>query len=394
MSLIFVSYRRQDTQSATGRLCDKLQMHFSVDQVFHDIESIEPGSSFPATIASKIAESSIVLVMIGRHWLSRAGDDGRSRLFEPDDYVRLEIATALAPRHSRDPGARRGRRDASRPRPCRTPSPALSTRQAHEISEQRWQYDSDLLVKQIERFVPAEGTSTVRGTSTLGQTLLQSVVGWPFDFAQLLVRPRRQLNALLNQPNVVMRAAVFFALSHIVAGWLFVQQDLVASVPAFVLTGVPEGAFILVLVMVPLHLAARLLRAPSHAPTTMMMLAYVQSVAMVLVAGGCALIWTGLTLANPDIGPSMRSVVYTNLPIEVRMARFTEVIQTAVGGPFMAAVALASLIWLFTAGWLVVAIQAFRDMWRISRLRFAAILILVALMLGVVGAFVTFAATL
>jgi len=45
-------------------------------------------------------------------------------------------------------------------------------------------------------------------------------------------------------------------------------------------------------------------------------------------------------------------------------------------------------------GWLVVAIQAFRDMWRMSRLRSAAILILVALMLGVVGAFVTFAATL
>ena len=138
------------------------------------------------------------------------------------------------------------------------------------------------------------------------------------------------------------RSVVFFALSHIVAAWLFVQQDLVASVPAFVLTGVPEGAFILLLVMVPLHLAARLVRAPSHAPTTMMMLAYIQSVAMVLVAGGCALIWTGLTLANPDIGPSMRSVVYTNLPIEVRMARFTEVLQPAVGGPFMAGFALAN----------------------------------------------------
>ena len=58
VSLIFVSYRRQDTQSATGRLCDKLQAHFSVDQVFHDIESIAPGSSFPATIVAKIAASS------------------------------------------------------------------------------------------------------------------------------------------------------------------------------------------------------------------------------------------------------------------------------------------------------------------------------------------------
>ena len=63
MSLIFVSYRRQDTQSATGRLCDKLQTHFGAEQVFHDIESIEPGSDFAATIESKIAGSSVVLVM-------------------------------------------------------------------------------------------------------------------------------------------------------------------------------------------------------------------------------------------------------------------------------------------------------------------------------------------
>jgi len=392
VSLIFVSYRRQDTQSATGRLSDKLQTHFGADQVFHDIESIEAGSDFAATIESKIAGSSVVLVMIGRHWAEATSDHGHARLFDPGDYVRLEIATAL---HRRIPVIPVLVEGAAMPQASVLPNAiaGLSTRQAHEITEQRWQYDSDLLVKEIERFVAPEGTSTVED-ATLRQTLLQSVVGWPFDFAQLLVRPRGQLNALLNQPNVVMRAAVFFALSHIVAGWLFVQQDLVASVPAFVLTGVPEGAFILLLVMVPLHFAARLVRAPSHAPTTMMMLAYVQSVAMVLVASGCALIWTGLTLANPDIGPSMRSVVYTNLPIEVRMARFTEVIQPAVGGPFMAAVALASLIWLFTAAWLVVAIQAFRDMWRISRLRSAAILILVALMLGVVGAFVTFAATL
>ena len=57
-------------------------------------------------------------------------------------------------------------------------------------------------------------------------------------------------------------------------------------------------------------------------------------------------------------------------------------------------VGLAILIWLFTAGWLVVAIQAFRDMWRISRIRFAAILILVALVLSIASALVLFAGTL
>jgi hypothetical protein len=392
VALIFVSYRRQDTQSATGRLCEKLQKHFGADQVFHDIESIEAGSDFAATIASKIVASSVVLVMIGRHWIDGRSDDGRSRLFDPGDYVRLEIATALQHRVPVIPVLVEG---AAMPPASALPEPiaALATRQAHEITEPRWQYDTDRLVKEIGRFVAPEGTSTA-GEATLGQALFQSVASWPFDFAQLLVHPRRRLTALATQPNLMARSVVFFALSHIVAAWLFVQQDLVASVPAFVLTGVPEGAFILLLVMVPLHLAARVARAPSHAPTTMMILAHVQSVAMVLVAGGCALIWIGLTLVNPDIGPSMRSAVYTNLPLEVRVARATEVLQTAVGGPFLAGFALANVIWLYAVGWLLVAIQAFRDMWRISRLRFAAILILVALVLSVAGAFVTFAGSL
>ena len=392
MALIFVSYRRQDTQSATGRLCDKLQTHFGADQVFHDIDSIDAGSEFTTTITSKIAASSVVLVMIGRHWIDATSDDGRSRLFDPRDYVRLEIATALQRRVPVIPVLVEG---AAIPSSSKLPEPiaALVARQAHEITEQRWRYDTDRLVKEIERFVAPEGTSTA-GDATLRQTLFQSVASWPFDFAQLLVHPRRRLTALATQPNLMTRSVVFFALSHIVAAWLFVQQDLVASVPAFVLTGVPEGAFILLLVMVPLHLAARVARAPSHAPTTMMILAHLQSVAMVLVAGGCALIWIGLTLVNPDIGPSMRSVVYTNLPIEVRVARVTEVLQTAVGGPFLAGFVLANVIWLYAAGWLVLAIQAFRDLWRISRLRFVGILILVALVLCAAGALVTFAATL
>ncbi|HET9569388.1 MAG TPA: toll/interleukin-1 receptor domain-containing protein, partial [Vicinamibacterales bacterium] len=244
MSLIFVSYRRQDTQSATGRLCDKLQAHFGAEQVFHDIESIEVGSDFAATIESKIAGSSVVLVMIGQHWAETTSDHGHARLFDPGDYVRLEIATAL---HRRIPVIPVLVEGAAMPQASALPNAiaGLSTRQAHEISEQRWQYDTDMLVRQLERYVPAEGSSTIPATSTLGRTLFQSVVGWPFDFAQLLVRPRRWLTALQAQPNALTRAAVFFALSHIVAAWLFVQQDLVASVPAFVLTGVPEGAFIL-----------------------------------------------------------------------------------------------------------------------------------------------------
>jgi hypothetical protein len=392
VSLIFVSYRRQDTQSATGRLCDKLQARFGADQVFHDIESIDAGSSFPKIIASKIAESSVVLVMIGRHWLDAAGGDGRSRLFDPADYVRLEVAAALGRGIPVIPVLVE---DSAMPAASALPEPlvALATRQAHEITEQRWQYDSDILVKEIERFVAPESASTVQEVTPL-QALLPSIASWPFDFAQLLVRPRRWLIALQAQPNVLTRATVFFALSHIVAAWLFVIPEIVASVPMFVLGGVPSGASLLLLALIPLHLSARLVRVQSHVPSTIVVLAYIQSVAMVLVAAGIMFLWTGFSLADAEFGSKLRAALVTNLPLEARMTRASEVTDSAMSGPFFAFFACTNLIWLYTAGWLVVASQAFREMWRISRLRFAAIVILTALVLSVAGALVAFAATL
>jgi hypothetical protein len=388
--LIFVSYRRQDTQSATGRLCDKLQLHFDAAQVFHDIESIEPGADFAATIAAKVSSSTVVLVMIGPRWLESIGTDGRRRLEDPGDYVRLEVATALRRRIPVIPVLVEG---ATMPSASALPDVmrALAQHQAHEISEQRWQYDSDLLVQELEKFVAPdrEGTEVA---PTLGGALLRSVIGYPADFVRLLVRPRRQLLARLKPPDVVARAVVFFVMSHLVAAWLFVFEDLVASVPAFVLYGVPMGAFNLLLVVIPLHLAARIVRAPSHAPSTMVVVAYLSSVFTTLVAAGAAALWSGLELGAPSIGPAMREALYADLPLDVRIMRLSDVIQPAIGGPFFAGFALTILIWLYAAGWLAIASSAIRDMWRISGLRALAVLILFAMMMAFVVGFVAIAA--
>ena len=208
------------------------------------------------------------------------------------------------------------------------------------------------------------------------------------------MHPRRHIAVLLKQPGFVLRAIVFFALSHTAAAWLFVIKELVASVPIFVLTGAPFAVFILLVVLVPLHLSARAVRAPSHAPSTMAMLGYIQSVAMVLVATGITVMWTGLTLGNPDVGSELRPLVYSDLPVESRVASIMEVYERSFGGPSMAGFALAMVIWFLAAVWLLVAITAFRDVWRISWLRAVAILMLTAGTLFIAGAFAVFAATL
>jgi hypothetical protein len=390
--LIFVSYRRQDTQSATGRLCDKLQRHFDAAQVFHDIESIEPGADFAATIAAKVSASAVVLVMIGPRWLEAIGSDGRPRLDDPGDYVRLEVATALRRQIPVIPVLVEG---ATMPSASALPDVirALAQHQAHEITEQRWQYDSDRLVDELEKYV-APDTEPGERAPAPGPALLRAVISYPTDFVQLLVRPRPHLLARLKPPHVVARAVVFFVISHLITAWLFVLADVVESVPAFVLSGVPIGAMHLLFLVVPLHVAARIVRAPSHALSTTAVLAYIQSVFALLFAMGVQLMWTGLLLGDPDFGRRLREVVFEDLPLEARIAGMSAHVQTAVSGPFLAAYALSNVLWLYAAGWLLVASDVFSQMWRITRLRAAALLVIVALVLVLASALVALAWTI
>lgn len=91
---IFVCYRRQDSAGFAGRLYDRLEAEFGDDRVFMDVEAIEPGAVFAEVIARQVARCRVVLVMIGPEWLAPDGT-GTRRLERPDDYVRLEVESAL-----------------------------------------------------------------------------------------------------------------------------------------------------------------------------------------------------------------------------------------------------------------------------------------------------------
>ena len=386
--LIFVSYRRQDTQSATGRLCDKLQQHFGVERVFHDVESIEAGADFAELIAAKVAESSAVLAMVGPRWLE-PGNSGRPRLSDADDLVRLEIETALRHRIPVIPVLVEG---ATIPNASALPVDVapLFDHQAHEITESRWQYDTDRLVEQLQKLVPTDDT---RGTGDLS-AWREALTGYVVDFVQLLVHPRRHIIGLLAHPNLVIRAVVFFVVSQLIAAWLFVLPPVVSSVAEFVLGGVPFGALVMLLLTIPLHLAARLARVQSRAPVTFAACGYIQSVAVVLAGTGVMLLWTGLELGDTSIGPALRELLYSRLPLEQRLQQVLGVIEGAVNNPaFMGSYALANLFWLYTVGWLIVAVSALATVWRVSFPRFAFVLVLFALIVFFTAGVVGFVAT-
>jgi hypothetical protein len=95
MSQIFISYRREDSAGYAGRLRESLERRLGKGAVFRDVDALEPGQDFVDTIAIRLRDANACLVLIGREWLDAEDASGRRRLEQQNDYVRLEIATAL-----------------------------------------------------------------------------------------------------------------------------------------------------------------------------------------------------------------------------------------------------------------------------------------------------------
>jgi hypothetical protein len=92
---IFISYRRQETEWPARHLYQVLVEDFSAEQVFKDVDNIDPGDDFDERITSAVGSCDVLLALIGPQWLTVADENGQPRLNNPEDYVRLEIETAL-----------------------------------------------------------------------------------------------------------------------------------------------------------------------------------------------------------------------------------------------------------------------------------------------------------
>src|SRR4029077_277460 len=92
---IFLSYRREETRWAAGRLFDRLSRRFGKDQVFKDVDSIQLGDDFVEKITSAVGSCDVLLALIGDRWLTITDQDGQRRIDDDNDFVRLEIEAAL-----------------------------------------------------------------------------------------------------------------------------------------------------------------------------------------------------------------------------------------------------------------------------------------------------------
>src|SRR6266566_4210135 len=95
MMKIFISYRREDSVYICDRVYAFLAQQFGQENIFRDISSILPGANFRKRLEEAVNICDIVLVIMGKRWLTLTDDFGRRRIDHPDDWVALEIGTAL-----------------------------------------------------------------------------------------------------------------------------------------------------------------------------------------------------------------------------------------------------------------------------------------------------------
>ena len=154
MAGIFISYRREDTAPYAGRLIDRLAREFSDDQVFMDIDNIEPGDDFVQVIDERLATCNVVIALIGREWLRCKDRAGRRRVDNPDDFVRMELARALARKIRVIPVLVA---DADMPASNDLPEDLkpLSNRHAIELSDARFHSDVGPLIERIHKDLAA-----------------------------------------------------------------------------------------------------------------------------------------------------------------------------------------------------------------------------------------------
>ena len=180
MSAIFLSYRRDDSSGYAGRLFDNLAERFGRERLFMDIETLEPGMDFVTGIDRAIESCGAVIAIIGPNWVRAQDSEGRRRLDNPHDFIRLEITSALT----------RGVRiipvlvhHATMPPEHELPEPLhpLCRLQAYEISDNRWEFDVSRLADVLEPLIAEpEGNQTTEpldATDSAGAASTTTVPG-------------------------------------------------------------------------------------------------------------------------------------------------------------------------------------------------------------------------
>ncbi len=151
MGKVFISYRRDDAAGYARAIYEELTERFPPERVFMDVDAIEPGLPFDEVIRNAVGQCEALLVLIGARWLA-PGADECSRLEDERDFVRLEIAAALARNIRVIPVLLDG---TQMPKESELPEPlrGLVWRNAIEVSNTRFNADVGRLAEVLAKII-------------------------------------------------------------------------------------------------------------------------------------------------------------------------------------------------------------------------------------------------
>lgn len=147
---IFINYRHGDDPGFIQALVARLERSFSPEQLFIDIDNIEPGLDFTEVLADQVAKCDVVLAVIGKGWVDARDEENNRRLDSPKDFVRIEITSALQQKKRVIPVLVGG---APMPRENELPDALipLTKRHAVRLTNERFRADTDGLIKALGR---------------------------------------------------------------------------------------------------------------------------------------------------------------------------------------------------------------------------------------------------
>jgi hypothetical protein len=119
-----------------------------------DVAAIEPGRDFRKAIDQSVAACTVLLAVIGREWLESTDAAGSRRLDDPNDFVRIELASALRRDIPVVPVLVRG---AKMPQADQLPGDLkdLAYRNAVELTHARWKSDVQVLIHALRPYMDA-----------------------------------------------------------------------------------------------------------------------------------------------------------------------------------------------------------------------------------------------
>ena len=188
MPRIFISYRREETAYPAGWLFDRLGSRFGEDQIFKDVDSIDPGDDFMERITTAVGSCDVLLALIGDGVADRDRRGRRSPARQPEGLRPPRDRGRLGARHPRRAGARRRRGDARGSRSSPPSLAPLTRRQALELSPQRFDFDTNRLLDVLEKMV-ADGEAPPPAATRPGRSRRTLIAAGIAGAALLLLVP-------------------------------------------------------------------------------------------------------------------------------------------------------------------------------------------------------------